>query len=530
MTATPHGAEDQQGAAADPDLEPRLTGTTSDSAYLNQADRDVNVVGGDSYTARRDQYIYQGSSAASRDIQLVIHHEYHEIELEPGQSSSLSVEVYNHGAKTRRLHLTVRGMPSGVWQISEQTVLVPPVSERRNVVRVRVRLQCQATEPLAGPGNIHILAEDTKTHEFFESGSWKILVKAKPALELLLAGPVTRGPDRNTYTAAVSVRNKGNINLKDELKVASETVLAAHLQLDRSIELVPPSQAHCDGKFDLMPGDESIVRVVIDFNDRPLLSRHRRIPLGPLSGRADIEVQPGYIDIVQSGQLPDALNSLSFIAEGFAEVRRSFLGWCKRAVTLPRGALLGVAVASLLVGVIVALSTAGSLRAAPPRSSAAPMLSPVVTEAARPADLVPYFADWPEFDCSPDSQTTSDNYRNKYVCRMDGIELYFLLYDSHDARNAGRKTRVDAKPDDTCAPGARQGTWSGSAGREGFYVETRYREENGQCWAHIWWDGGDSDPNNAVALLLVAKWDEYLQSSWEPLRATWLNHGYEFKP
>ena len=36
-----------------------ITGTASGNARLNQAGRDVNVVGGDSYTAGRDQHIHK---------------------------------------------------------------------------------------------------------------------------------------------------------------------------------------------------------------------------------------------------------------------------------------------------------------------------------------------------------------------------------------------------------------------------------------------------------------------------------------
>jgi transketolase len=36
-----------------------ITGTASGNAHLNQAGRDVNVIGGDSYTAGRDQHIRQ---------------------------------------------------------------------------------------------------------------------------------------------------------------------------------------------------------------------------------------------------------------------------------------------------------------------------------------------------------------------------------------------------------------------------------------------------------------------------------------
>ncbi len=178
--------------------------------------------------------------------------------------------------------------------------------------------------------------------------------------------------------------------------------------------------------------------------------------------------------------------------------------------------------------VALASTGGGAGRASSTPSTAAPRPS-LAADEARPAELAAYRADWPGLAC--DAEAPGAGGPRGQRCHIGGIELFLWLYGSHEERNKSRQLRAGAAArTDTCAPGARQGTWSGTAGRGGTYVETWIRDERGECWARIWWDGGDSDPKDAVALMLSAKWDADLHGSWDPLRTVWLSHGYQFTP
>jgi hypothetical protein len=454
---------------------------------------------------------YWGDAANQRDFRLHLHHEADEVVLEPDRATPFAIEIRNDAASEQRLELLVPEMPDRTYQIrtadgvlhpkGKAIVSVPPSAD----VVATLIVRCRPQEPPAGPRDISVFAADPANRQRYATSRPKrVRVLPKPALKLD-AAPFTQVPGTMRYTTQVAVTNSGNARVAGTIEAVPPAPAGQ----------VPPWRAACEGSFELLPGASGSVTVSVALIGRGLGERTLRVPLRAAVDRDGVTLEPDHLELVDRG-----------LGQDLQEAAAAFVRWGRRPVTAPRGLLASGAVGLVVLVLLLSNCQGPGTRAASPSPTArssAPRVA--MSPTPEPSEAAAYSADWPGLPCGPFDGGAAGPTGS--LCRFGGAELYLWSYPSHDARKADRdkRTALDAKG---CATQSRHGTWTGSGGRGGQYLEYSVTDTTGQCWARIWWDGGDNDPASVDAAMLSAKWDADLHGSWDPLRSVWLSHGYQF--
>ncbi|MGW6933654.1 hypothetical protein ACWGE0_26610 [Lentzea sp. NPDC054927] len=216
-------------------------------------------------------------AAQNDDVRMVLRHEQRPIELGPGGDALVHVTVSSRSEQPKRLVFDLEGALGLTWRLvsDDYDADTGPVEVRGGrPVSLWLAVSCSATAPMAGPASLTLVASHKGEGIWWSSNVQEILIGARPAVVGALVVTSERVSSARAYDAVVRLQNKGNTELRGELKVSPGAVLVS----------VP------EPNFVLSPGGRSCdVPVTLTVPDQPWSDRVLSVPVGVEFTRPDLE-------------------------------------------------------------------------------------------------------------------------------------------------------------------------------------------------------------------------------------------------
>ncbi|MET8850836.1 hypothetical protein [Amycolatopsis sp. NPDC004625] len=312
---------------------------------------------------------------SDHDVEVVLQPEQSEVVVGPGDRHGVvPLTVTSHLAEPVTVELSLRGAGTSPWTVEPGEVTVRPGAS----ASAAIRLPCKATEPSAGPKDLHVMAKQRDGRRTWRSERpVRVRVRADPglAVEPKVVPDVVEG----RRTVAVTVRNTGNIRLAGSVKRRTAPEGAGYLP---PAAVILPAEGGVP--FEVDPGATAEVPVGLVVPPPEMTRKTWKLPLAAwIEGAEEPCAVPG-LTVTQPGWL----SSWSQAEHG--PFRRSTL-----AVMIVVVLLFG-----LLLGAIFFSSSQPAAVSAPPPSQLAapapvpPRFAPVPREpmACTPGTAVVYLA------------------------------------------------------------------------------------------------------------------------------------------
>jgi hypothetical protein len=327
---------------------------------------------------------------ANRDVVLILNYRNKIAELSAATAVVFSLEVANHGNRTRRLGLRPVGVPAASCSVVPESVVVRP----NEAQTAKVVLRAAATTPEAGDREVSIAATDLDI-DGRAGGNWasnarQISVLAKPDLFVGVAGAPVRVDGSTTYRTVVTVRNVGNTRLSGNVEVpAAEWLLANIKPGGRPVDA---SLVTCPGGFELGPGADAKIPVTIAFPDEPGVDQRWDLLLRVSTTRNDLNPRLCRVPLVQLGGAPEPAPAPQIPAVQTET-------WLSHRAKVPVSLLVAGTIAAAAAGLLLGRSTVPTAAAVTRPTSAAPELASAPIASTQPSPEVSTAAVYSPMPC-----------------------------------------------------------------------------------------------------------------------------------
>ncbi|MET9225836.1 hypothetical protein [Lentzea sp. NPDC003310] len=380
-------------------------------------------------------------SKSSEDIALMLICDA-ELELNPGDQVSLTLEVSNLKDQPHDVVLHLNGMPGTSSEVVPDKVTIAP----RRTEKVKLVLRTSPTSPEAGRRRVSVHAEDPSGRRLAET-SETVTIVSRPNLTASLALPGDLS-EPGTYEGVVELTNTGNKPLQGTIQAPGEfgEAPAHHLDLVGS------------GSFDLAPGDSALLDLELRLSTQAPLTTSWSPQFEISVARGGLDSFTQEVTVTQIGWLAQMP---AFLAAAFAAARvrlGEFVSWCGEKPATRRGVLLTVAGVAVVLTSVVTAGLSGE-----PTTPAGSAAGTTTSSTGPPATSVPA----PPYSVMPCAPGTSAinlwgmteaeagahaawliEYESRRLQRLPGEDARFVgqLLDLHHPR-----VQV-SRWDDACSP------------------------------------------------------------------------------